>query len=388
MTSPAAMSGQEPADLVARITELANGVNDLARTAAGGGANQPYMKLLSLTLDRMNRRVMAIGNGSTDIAELCELLTDVSAVQSTLRKHALGQPNYAPGRIFEALARVRRKVTSAEVLEVAPAELCAAGGFDRAMISRVHGSTWVPKVLFLSDGGESGVNRELKDFVADREIPLASPMLEAEVVRRRLPALVQNAQSESKAFHPLMEASQTREYVVAPIVASGSVVGLLHADAYRSQRPLTNADRDVLRTFAEGVGLIYERTTIAERLEQQREQISAAFRAAEKMFDDHQEAPVRLEGPAVRSAVALPQSAVVAELPESAGMSRLTTREREVLALLASGATNAQVADQLTVAESTVKSHVKHILHKLGTTNRAGAIARYMRTANTNERRS
>lgn len=57
----------------------------------------------------------------------------------------------------------------------------------------------------------------------------------------------------------------------------------------------------------------------------------------------------------------------------------LTKREREVLALLASGATNAELADQLTLAESTVKSHVKHILRKLGASNRSTAIAMYLR---------
>jgi DNA-binding NarL/FixJ family response regulator len=69
-------------------------------------------------------------------------------------------------------------------------------------------------------------------------------------------------------------------------------------------------------------------------------------------------------------------------------MARLTSREREVLALLASGATNAQLADQLTVAESTVKSHVKHILHKLGAANRAAAISYFMHETRNEERRS
>jgi DNA-binding NarL/FixJ family response regulator len=44
---------------------------------------------------------------------------------------------------------------------------------------------------------------------------------------------------------------------------------------------------------------------------------------------------------------------------------------------LASGKTNAQIATVLFVTEGTVKSHVKHILRKLGATNRTEAVARF-----------
>jgi DNA-binding NarL/FixJ family response regulator len=56
----------------------------------------------------------------------------------------------------------------------------------------------------------------------------------------------------------------------------------------------------------------------------------------------------------------------------------LTAREREVLELMASGATNSQIARELVVSEGTVKSHVKRILRKLRVDNRAGAVARYL----------
>jgi ATP/maltotriose-dependent transcriptional regulator MalT len=52
----------------------------------------------------------------------------------------------------------------------------------------------------------------------------------------------------------------------------------------------------------------------------------------------------------------------------------LTRREVEILRLIATGASNQQIADQTFVALSTVKTHIKHIYGKLGVTNRTQAI--------------
>jgi ATP/maltotriose-dependent transcriptional regulator MalT len=54
----------------------------------------------------------------------------------------------------------------------------------------------------------------------------------------------------------------------------------------------------------------------------------------------------------------------------------LTSREREVLDLVAAGATNAAVAETLTVAPGTVKKHLDNIYAKLGVDSRTGAAAR------------
>jgi DNA-binding NarL/FixJ family response regulator len=59
--------------------------------------------------------------------------------------------------------------------------------------------------------------------------------------------------------------------------------------------------------------------------------------------------------------------------------SDLTSRETEVLRAIAAGKTNGQIATALFVTEGTVKSHVKHILRKLGASNRTEAVARYHR---------
>ena len=51
----------------------------------------------------------------------------------------------------------------------------------------------------------------------------------------------------------------------------------------------------------------------------------------------------------------------------------LTERERDVLALLVEGLDNTQIADKLVVSPSTIKSHVSHILSKLGVSSRTEA---------------
>lgn len=60
----------------------------------------------------------------------------------------------------------------------------------------------------------------------------------------------------------------------------------------------------------------------------------------------------------------------------NADESDLSPREREVLSLLAEGLTTAQIAQELVISSSTVKTHVHHILGKLGAANRVEAVAK------------
>jgi NarL family two-component system response regulator LiaR len=52
----------------------------------------------------------------------------------------------------------------------------------------------------------------------------------------------------------------------------------------------------------------------------------------------------------------------------------LTERERDVLRLLVDGLNNSEIAEQLVLSRSTVKTHVSHILEKLGVSNRLEAV--------------
>lgn len=64
---------------------------------------------------------------------------------------------------------------------------------------------------------------------------------------------------------------------------------------------------------------------------------------------------------------------VLAELTAYAQHSELSTRETEVLTLIVQGLSNKQIAYALTIAEHTVKNHVKSILFKLGVEDRTQA---------------
>lgn len=55
--------------------------------------------------------------------------------------------------------------------------------------------------------------------------------------------------------------------------------------------------------------------------------------------------------------------------------SDLTERELEVLALMAEGLNNREIAERLVISSSTVKNHVSNILEKLATTSRTAAVA-------------
>ena len=64
----------------------------------------------------------------------------------------------------------------------------------------------------------------------------------------------------------------------------------------------------------------------------------------------------------------------------------LTSRERDIVGLLAEGCSNAEIARRLFLAEKTVKNHLNRIYAKLGVTSRGEAVARWLGTSRSGDR--
>lgn len=61
--------------------------------------------------------------------------------------------------------------------------------------------------------------------------------------------------------------------------------------------------------------------------------------------------------------------------PQPSRVAGLSSREAEIMALIAAGHSNGQIAERLVLAEKTVKNHVNRIYAKLGVGSRLAAIS-------------
>jgi DNA-binding CsgD family transcriptional regulator len=271
----------------------------------------------------------------------------------------------------------------AELVAAAPEMVCRLG-FDRAMISRIQHGVWYPELMFILSGDVSWAE-QITTAGNTRPAALSARMPEAELVSETKSILVTGVRF---SVHPrsglqaMINASATRSYVASPIVSGGHVVGMLHADCYSSRRDVDAFDRDLLDAFAGALRLALARCVLHEQVWATRSrlnQMSAELRTASGALDTM---PVlRVARPPQDGE---PDSLMVrvghAKAASDPLPATLTTRELEVLRLMAAGCTNTAISERLMIAEGTVKKHVMHVLAKLNAANRSEAVSRWFRS--------
>jgi len=284
----------------------------------------------------------------------------------------------------EAVNALRSSVSAAALAERAPVE-APRMGFTRMLFSWIRHGIWFACSAFAGADEELAQSMVAVGLANPRRLSALSP--ESEMVRRGVPILVRDARSHPHVHPELVSLTETRSYVAAPVLSWGKPIALVHADRDTDESGVQPFDRDVLGMFAEGLGVAFERNLMVDRLQAMRQAADEHLRSANTIADEFALDVMDIAEPAAQPVEHL----LGVEPPASTAGScerhdTLTAREAEVLRGLAAGKTNAQIALSLFVTEGTVKSHVKHILRKLGASNRTEAVAMYHRMRSSSPR--
>jgi DNA-binding CsgD family transcriptional regulator len=279
-------------------------------------------------------------------------------------------------RVRQAVAALAQLGPMSQIIDHCAVEAAEAADLDRLLLSRIEDGMLVVERLHLRDGheDEARVLGELR--AAPRR--LSYPLLECELLRRRQARLVTDIDQSQPARYAFHATLQWQEYVAAPIVVDGSVVGFLHGDRAIAGRPLSPLDVDALEHFASGFAMVFERAVLRRRLRDQHREIRRIASWAEARTSELSDGVIDLAGEGAEEAVRRGPRGGDPPDDDGAG-AQLTAREVDVLQLMADGMTNGEIARALFVSQGTVKFHVKNILRKMQASNRADASSRYLR---------
>ena len=168
---------------------------------------------LSLSLEE------AWANGELEPERARGLMDTAAELRSELHDAVVRGRGRVFDRINDGLASIARFGSLVELVERAPALLCGVCEFDRAMISRVQGSTWMPAAMHVAAGEDDPVNIALARAVTALQIPLTGSLIETEMLRRRTAVLVDATTVARHTFGVLAELRRDKQFAATPIMA-------------------------------------------------------------------------------------------------------------------------------------------------------------------------
>ncbi|OSC31744.1 hypothetical protein B8W69_03875 [Mycobacterium vulneris] len=366
------------------LTSIAEDPMVVARAEAAVEAAAEHLKLappeltpaaLGHQLDnlrqRLEQRIALPPDPRDDWAATAEMLVSILRVQCELLDHDLSRRVKTMSEIRQALGYLRG-LPPRDMIYAAPEVLSRELAFARTMISTVRGSLWLPARIHIEDEEADPHARGFVEYVTDRHIQLADAPLETELVRKRCAVFAPSPMDDKRTFKEIVEVSGCFGYIAAPITVQGRAIGILHADRPEPHGIVTMEHLEQLEAFAECLSVAFESAALDERAARQRIEVDNLCGNVDELL-----------GRSARSVLwPVPgQGHKACYRGDEPAVTALTAREREIMAHVATGATNGQIAGYLVISEGTVKSHLKHIAKKLNTSSRAAAVAIYAGSA-------
>jgi DNA-binding CsgD family transcriptional regulator/GAF domain-containing protein len=365
---PMAAIADDPA-VVARAEATVAAAADHLKVPAPGLTPTALGHQLANLRQRLEQRIALASDPRDDWATTAEMLISILRVQCELLDHDLARRVKSMSEIRHALGYLRG-LPPRRMIYAAGEVLSREFGYARTMISTVRGSLWLPQYAYIEDEAADPHSRSLLEYITDRQIQLADAPLETELVRKRCGVFAPSPMDDKRVFKEIMEASGCFGYIGAPITVQGRAIGILHADRPEPHGIVTMDHLEQLQAFAECLSVAFESAALEEKAAQQRLEVDNLCANVDELLG---QSP-RPELWSLPGAVLRHDAFGHRDQPTAA---ELTSREREIMSHVATGATNGQIARCLVISEGTVKSHLKHIAKKLNTSSRAAAVATY-----------
>jgi DNA-binding CsgD family transcriptional regulator len=348
------------------ITDLVNRARHACDTAGPASGDRPTARELDEISGSIRAALRSGDAEAAESSELIALLARLARTRATQLRESGHEGLQRLAEIYEQLGRLRTHSSVDALLDAAPAAALVCCPFDRIFVSRVHGDSWTVR-------SHSGPDRAIRTSTSDPRhvsLPLGDHA-EGRVVHLGRALLAGNGRTVANPkFRKLTRGSL---FAIAPVVSAGQVAALMHADRVPPS-PIADHELRQLSAFAQGLGLHLDACRLRRVLNGQRDRLEATMATAPGQSE--QWLPI-LQDPAADAVDPGPGDHSV-----DGGRSMialvLSPRELEVMALVARGFRNAQIAERLVVSEATIKSHVSRSMRKLRVSNRTQAIARYL----------